>query len=368
MRRGSVLFIVMVMAVCLAQAGSALKVDNLEITPTGDLQPGDPVTVRAIVDLGSATFPDNNKLELYSQLDKSTIHWDYAIGLDDKYPTPTGKGGQYVNIDGWLLAYPSDIRVKVQITLDGVVPSTVPSGKIVVFRVRQLDADEDLVGTEFLREKNVFNPAELAEQIAAMEAKLQTLKTAIDGKTSAGIDVGRALDLYNEAEDALNSASSAQSGEATAFLSTAENAIAEANTALDKAWAQQSIDQAQQVIDGVIGLYNEFTVNRSLKISDPRLVPITNKRDIALSALSNAKDDMAAGSYTPARAKAIDSKTRADEAWNLSLDLKKDLDSGFSFNFNLGGLLLPVAIVLLIVGVVGSIYYWKKYRTWDELG
>ena len=368
MRRGSVLFIVMVMAVCLAHAGSALRVDNLEITPAGDVQPGDPVTVRGIVNLGGTTFPSSNKLELYTQLDKSTVHWDYAIGLDDKYPPTTPAGGQYVNIGGWLLEYPPEIGIKVQVTLDGVVPATVPSGKIVIFRVRQLDSDDELVGTEILREKNVFNPAELEKQIADMEAKLENLRIEIEAKISAGVDVGMAQELYNEAEDALNTAGSAQGGDVSTYLSTAQNAISEANTALDQAWAQQSIDRAQQVIDGVIGLYNEFTVNRSLKISDPRLVPITNKRDIALSSLSNAKDNLLAGSYAPARAKANEAKTRADEAWNLSLDLKKELDSGFSFNFNLGGLLLPVAIVLLIVAVVGGIYYWKKYRTWDELG
>ncbi|MDD1656636.1 MAG: hypothetical protein LUO87_04595 [Methanomicrobiales archaeon] len=342
--------------------------DNLEITPAGDLQLGDPVTVRGIVDLGSDTFTESNKLEFYTQLDRPTVHWEWAIGIDDKYPPVTTGGGQYLNIQGWLLSYKEGTRIKVQVTMDGVVPMTIPSGELVVFRVRELDEDEEVVGTEVLREKNVFNPAEFTQQIATMEESLVSLKADIDAKAAAGISVGDAQTYYNEADDAISSAKSATGADVAGYLSTAENAISEATTAMDQAWAQQTIDQAQQVIDSVIGLYNEFTVNRSLKASDSRLVPITNKRDIAISSLSNAKDQQAAGSYASARAKAIDARTRADEAWNLSLDLKKELDSGFSLGFDLGGLLLPVAIVLLIVIVVGGVYYWKKYRTWDELG
>ncbi|MDD1654202.1 MAG: hypothetical protein LUO91_00640, partial [Methanomicrobiales archaeon] len=153
------------------------------------------------------------------------------------------------------------------------------------------------------------------------------------------------------------------------YLNTAMSNINEANTALDRAYSQQSIDQSQQTIDSVIGLYNEFTVNRSLKVTDPRLVPITQKRDFAISTLSSAKDDQAAGSYASARAKAVEAGVQAQEAWNLSLDLKKELESGFfSFNFDMSGILLPLGIILIIVASVGGIYYYKKYRTWDELG
>ncbi|MDD1639723.1 MAG: hypothetical protein LUO99_05475, partial [Methanomicrobiales archaeon] len=73
-------------------------------------------------------------------------------------------------------------------------------------------------------------------------------------------------------------------------------------------------------------------------------------------------------SYASARAKAVEAGTQAQEAWNLSLDLKTELDKGFSLNFNLGGILLPLGIILIIVASVGGIYYYKKYRTWDELG
>ena len=367
MKRAHIFLVFLVIAVCMIQAGSALKVVNLEITPTGDLKVGDAVAVRGIVDLGSNGFDQDNYLEFYTQLDRPTVHWEYAIGIEDKYPPVTAAGGQYLRLDGWLLSYPEDMSVSVQISVDGVVPESA-SGQLTVFRARQLDEDDEVVGTEVVKTATVYNPAELEAQIVAMAGNLASLKASIDEKASAGISVGDAQTYYTAAFNAISSARSASGGDVTGKLNSAMIAINEANTALDRAWSQQSIDQTQQIIDSVIGLYNEFTVNRSLKISDPRLVPITQKRDIAISTLSSAKDEQAVGSYASARSRAVDAGTRAQEAWNLSLDLKKELDSGFSLNLNFGGLLLPIGIILIIVAGLGGVFYWKKYRTWDELG
>ena len=365
MKGTKIFFVFLVIAVCAIQAGSALKVSNLEVNPTGDLQVGDAVAVQGTVEVGTG-FDEDEYLEFYTQLDRPTVHWEYAIGLDDRYPPITASGGQYLRLDGWLLSY-EDQSVAVKVTLDGVVPESA-SGQLIVFRARQLDVDDEVVGTEVLKTVTVYNTAELDAQIAAMEGNLAALKTSIDQRSSAGIGVGDAQTYYTAAFNAVSSARSASGGDVIGYLNTAMTNINEANTALDRAWSQQSIDQAQQSIDSVIGLYNEFTVNRSLKLSDPRLVPITQKRDTAITTLSSAKDDQAAGSYASARAKAVDAGTRAQEAWNLSLDLKKELDSGFSLNFNFGGLLLPIGIIFIIAAGVGGVYYWKKYRTWDELG
>jgi hypothetical protein len=366
MKRVGIFFVFLVIALCMIQAGSAIKVMNVEVTPTGNVKPGDAVTVHGTVDIGSGNWDESNYLELYTQLDKETVSWEYAIGIDEKYPPVTTAGGQYLRIDGWLLSYPEDMSVSVLFTLDGVVPDT--SGALTAIRIREIDEDSEVVGTEYVKTVTVINPAEIAAQIAAVESNLAALKTSIDQRAAAGISVGDAQTYYTAAFNAISSAKSA-TGDVTQYLNTAMSNINEANTALDRAYSQQSIDQTQQIIDSVIGLYNEFTVNRSLKISDPRLVPITQKRDFAISTLSGAKDDQAAGSYASARAKAVEAGVQAQEAWNLSLDLKTELESGFfSFNFDLSGILLPLGLILIIVAGVGGVFYWKKYRSWDELG
>ncbi|MDD1634056.1 MAG: hypothetical protein LUQ58_00445 [Methanomicrobiales archaeon] len=367
MKRVGIFFILLVVAACVIQAGSALKMVNLEVTPTGDVQAGDAVSVQGTVDLGDGGISEDQYLEFYTQLDRPTVHWEYAIGIDGKYPPVTTSGGQYLRIGGWVLSYPEDYSVSVKVTVDGVVPDTA-SGELTVFRARQLDEDDDLVGTEVVKTVTVYNPVEVAAQISAVEGNLAALKTSIDQRAAAGIGVGDAQSYYTAAFNAVSAAKSAATGEVIGHLNTAMSNINEANAALDRAYSQQSIDQSQQTIDSVIGLYNEFTVNRSLKVTDPRLVPITQKRDFAISTLSSAKDDQAAGSYASARAKAVEAGTQAQEAWNLSLDLKTELEKGFSLNFNLGGILLPLGIILIIVASVGGIYYYKKYRTWDELG
>jgi hypothetical protein len=123
------------------------------------------------------------------------------------------------------------------------------------------------------------------------------------------------------------------------------------------------------MLDSVDGLLKEFTVNRSLKATDPRLGPIITKRDLGARSISDASDQFGAGSYDSARIKANDGLGLANEAWNLSLTLKDELDRGFSLPGlpDLGGLLPFLAIAAIVLIIAGVIIYRKKTR-WDELG
>jgi hypothetical protein len=150
-----------ILAVYAVQAGSALKANMLEVTPSSVLQPGSTVNIHAIISWGNNEFPQQDKIEFYSQLERSSAHWEYAIGLNDKYPPVRAQGGQYLRMGGYELSYPaSDYDVTVEVTLDGIVPTSQPSGEFTFLRVRQLDSDDEVVGTEILKEANVFNPAE----------------------------------------------------------------------------------------------------------------------------------------------------------------------------------------------------------------
>jgi hypothetical protein len=130
-----------------------------------------------------------------------------------------------------------------------------------------------------------------------------------------------------------------------------------------------TIQQADTMINSVNGLITEFKVNRSLKESDTRLVPIINKYDLAARTLSSAKNLYEQKSYAAVRSDTSQSLAYATEAWNLSLDLKTELDKGFSLPGlpNLGALLpflLVAAVILIIVGVI----VYRRKMHWDELG
>ncbi len=139
-----------------------------------------------------------------------------------------------------------------------------------------------------------------------------------------------------------------------------QNNINDGSTALDQAWAQLSLNQAKTQLSSVDGLINEFTVNDSLKTTDSRLAVIINKHDLAAQAISNANDLFTNGNYPSARGKANEGLNLANQAWNLSLDLKTELGKGFSLPGlpNLSAF-LPVIIVVLIVRIAGHLPSWS---------
>ena len=151
--------IFLVIFYCLLQAGSAIKVADLVVTPTDNVQVGDSVTAHGTVNLGSNSWDESNYLELYTELDRPTVKWEYAIGINEKYPPVTTSGGQYLRIDGWLLSYPEDMYVSVMFTVDGVVPDK--SGQLTIVRVREIDEDNDVVGTEVIKQLPIQNGGEI---------------------------------------------------------------------------------------------------------------------------------------------------------------------------------------------------------------
>jgi hypothetical protein len=183
--------------------------------------------------------------------------------------------------------------------------------------------------------------------VTAAQAKYNSASTALD---KAGADI-------------ITAPTSVQS-----LLDSATQNINDANTALDQAWAQQSINQAKAMLGSVDGLITEFTVNDSLKTSDSRLVAIINKRDLAAQAISNANDLFTGSQYASARGKASDGLSLANQAWNLSLSLKTELGQGFSLGLPNLGSLFPLFVVVAVVVIIAGVIIYRKRTRWDELG
>ena len=84
--------IVLLLACGLAAAGSAFKVETAEVSPDGVLVAGVPVTVSAVVNFpvtGDTTFPSNDLLSLYSELDNPQWQWSVVISGHEN-PKPEG--------------------------------------------------------------------------------------------------------------------------------------------------------------------------------------------------------------------------------------------------------------------------------------
>jgi hypothetical protein len=110
-------------------------------------------------------------------------------------------------------------------------------------------------------------------------------------------------------------------------------------------------------------------VNRSIKESDVRLVPIINKYDLAADSLTDAKDSLVQKQYTAVRTDAGQSLTYATDAWNLSLELKTELDKGFALpGLPSLGAFLPILLIAVVVLVIAGIIIYRRKMHWDELG
>jgi len=359
--------------------GAALTYEGqISTSPTqlNALKPGDIISeVSGTLKLpasGDQTFALDDNLDFYTQLDNAK--WSISIVINGVDNPARTFGGKHATILGMDLAYVStkyDVKVRFSMT-DGVVPASFNTGDIILVRALELDSHSDQVGAAVFKNGTVISTAALQTQLDSVKAKLTDLKNLIDEKASKNVDVAVAQQKYNAASSALDSAATkilTSPSEVNALLTSATNNINDANTALDKAEADQSLQQAKTTLASVDGLINEFTVNDSLKTTDSRLVAIINKRDLSAQAISNANDLFTTGSYPSARGKADEGLNLANQAWNLSLSLKTELGQGFSLPGlpNLGAF-LPVLIVVVVVAVIAGVIIYRKKTQWDELG
>jgi hypothetical protein len=366
---------------CLVQASLALTNEGaITVNPpsVNALKPGDTVSeVSGTIKLppsGDQTFATKDTVEFYTHL--NSAKWSVSIvvgGIENPAKT---YGGHRVSINGWELAYPTSgyeegVKIKFSLT-DGVVPPLFPSGTIILFQAQELDSSSTQVGAAVYKNGTVINPAALQDQVNEMKAKLAEIKASIDEKAALGVDTTFALQKYTSSKGFLDSATRALTSspaEVNSLLTDAGKAGLEAAEALDMAWAQMTIEEADARITSVSGLITEFKVNRSIKDSDARLVPIINKFDLAAGSLSDARNEFTSKSYTAVRSDAGQSLTYASDAWNLSLELKQELDKGFALPGipNLSAF-LPFLLIAGVIVIIAAVIIYRRKMHWDELG
>ncbi len=147
-----------------------------------------------------------------------------------------------------------------------------------------------------------------------------------------------------------------------------QTAIKDGETALDRAWAEHEIAAAQESINNVDSIISWFKGNSSTA-NDQQLPTIITKREVAVSYISNANDNIAAGNYAQARQKAQDAFLKGNESYTEALARQKAVGSGWSLpipkiNSTVGIIIGVIAVILIVVGVI----IYRKRSQWDELG
>jgi hypothetical protein len=379
MKRMLVWTVLFVILFTIVQGVSAYTVSQVSVNPSGDLPPGTPVTVSFTIQFagsGGDTFPTESTLDLFTDLDNPK--WSAVLALnniDNPQPLDNKKN---VYLTGWILSYPSsDVEENLRMTLEGVAPTVTSTTNKTIVRIQELDSRNNVVsGSVVTVSRIIINIAQVTEAIAARESDLQIFRTHIDERAALDIDTAAAEEKYSAARSAINDAKSRPSSEysaAQASLTNAQNLITSGETLLDKASAEKAVIDAQTPINNVDQLINYIKPNATSGDYKSKLSEITTKREIAAGFVSTANDEIFAGNYERARAKAQEAYAKGNESYNDALDLKKQMSEGFNplgwiaRLFGSGTLILIVGIVAVVLVVVGVIIYRKRSR-WDELG
>jgi hypothetical protein len=367
--------IILLLACGLAAVGSAFKVESAEVSPDGDLPAGAPVEVSAVVDFpvtGDTTFPSDNMLSLYSELDNP--RWQWSVEISGHENTKPEGGGKFFKISGFELEYPKESSVKLRLILLGTAPDVKVSQNITVLRIQQLDSASKVIeSSEYTLIRRVVNPADVADELDKAKSSLGQLRTAIDQQTAQGANTTEAERRYAEADRLLKSA---ESGNISAQSSTIQKAAAlidQSRQSLDESGAQAVIDRAAAQIRNVDEMLTFFKANKELA-SDPRVAAITVKRESADQLLTSARDSQAAGNINQARVRANESATKALEAYNDSVDLRSQYAGAANATANAtasaeGGGMLPYIAVIAVIAVIAiGVVLFQRRNRWDELG
>jgi hypothetical protein len=359
--------LLLVLIACM-QTVSAISVSSVTIDPSGSLTPATPVTAQFKIETGS--FPSGGEVRLFTELDKPV--WTYTVivnGIENLRPV---MGGRTLSINGFELAYKPSDEVSVRVTLEGEAPAVTQTSNKTVIRITEYDASGRAVtSSQVEKTALVINTGEVSSTIASADADLQVYRTHIDEKAALGIDTSAAELKYNEAQakvDSARSRSSNQYAEALADITASAAAIKEGESALDKAWAEYEVEAAQVPITNVDAIIGWFKGNSSTA-NDQQLPTIITKREVAVSYISTANDDIAEGNFVQARQKAQDAFLKGNESYTDALVRQKQLMSGFSLpipkiNSTVMIILGVIAVILVVVGVI----IYRRQSRWDELG
>lgn len=353
---------------------SAFGVSSITIDPSGSLTPGTPVIVTYRIDFtssGSETFPSTNELTMLTDLEKPK--WTYTLVLDGVETPQPQNSGRMITVSGWILSYPAEIEESLKVTMEGTAPSVSTTTNKTIIELKEADSHGNIVtGSTVKREATIVNVAEVQAKVAEKESILQTYRSHIDEKSAMGIDTAEGEVKYSEAKQKIDTAKKAPSTQyvqSFANLDAAQKAIDDGEIALERAWAENEITNAQIPINNVDGVIAWFKGNASTR-DDVQLPAIIAKREVSVSYISTANDEISSGKYEEARAKAQEAFSKGNESYTDALARQKQLLSGWQLPGLPklpGGIFLIVGIIVVVLAVVGYVIYRKRSH-WDELG
>lgn len=161
------LSVLLFLILAVPAVSGTISIQNVAISPTGDLisgqKPPTYVSVSYTVVFfpeGGVTFSSSDTLGMSTDLDNA--RWNYTVLVDSIPNIQKIVIGNSVDISGWELSYNSRRDVSIQVRLTGDVPTVSATGKKTLVRVADNNVNGPVPGSEVKREANVILPGGVA--------------------------------------------------------------------------------------------------------------------------------------------------------------------------------------------------------------
>lgn len=366
LRAGLVVFCLMLV---LVQSVPAFNVSQLNVHYS-EVWPGALVLVSGTIDFAPSsgeTFDSRHYLRFDTSLENAQWSW---VPSEKEVVTPvTTSHPAKIPLPPPPFHYPKNENVIWKFTLEGDAPDVSEPTTITILRIQEVDENGILIPGMSREYGDVFLHAEgPIKKADRLQSSLEAFRDHIDEKAADGINTTLAETKYLEAQQKIDTSTSLPSSyynaliEKIRILDSAQNDITEGERLLDKAWAEKAVADAQVPVNNADNLIAWFTRNASTK-ADVQLLAIIAKRELAVSNLTAASEDVTNGNYEQARLHAQKAFQNANESYNHALSRRQYLETSSCWGCGSGDItqyeiLLAgiVAIILLIAGII----WWKK--------
>jgi hypothetical protein len=337
------------------------NLSSVSIEPSDTLVPGTPVSVIARIDFpvqNGEIFPLGGELQLSTDLENPTWVWIQSLdGMETIHPDNKGR---VLALTDQVLSQPEYARESIKIILNGTAPEVSATKNRTSFRTLHISCRSCKDPSDIDYYRIIVNKSEIQHAVYRGEGNLSAFRIHIEEKSEMGIDTSAAEAKYSEANQKIKSAKtrlSTQYVQVYRDLNAAQRAIDDGEVALDRAWAENEVANAQVPINNTDNVIAWFKANNSTA-DNSHLPAIIGKRDVAMSYIASAHEEIRSGNYSQARAKADEAYKMGNESYSDVLSLQKCVP--YCRPDPIYQSIIRAGIVVIILTIIGIIW-WKKF-------
>jgi len=189
----SALVLIVFSAILISPAAAFISLGSVQVTPAEDSIPaGSVVNASAVIQIipqGPTTFVEGYTLVLSTDLENA--RWNAVVMVDSTQAAVIPKDGKFVFINGYLLSYPTNRDVAVNVQIEGIAPVLADGTPFRVLQAEELNNQgQSIADTEQVVVRSVENTGtEATSSPTAGEATVVVTVPVPVTTTKAGISL-----------------------------------------------------------------------------------------------------------------------------------------------------------------------------------